>query len=142
MKFGIALGILTLSLSAFAGDLKDKKTVDGWNKTLGEGVALTTKKCGFPVAAKMEDGFLKAGFVEARRNAGSYCSEALSGIRLLCDNATAKSAVQAKIKNVSCKPGQKDEVSFKIAGDTLEFTVGPEGKNLYSKAKKYLEDNL
>lgn len=125
-----------------AEDAKAQRTMDKWNKALEERVASAARRCGFTLAVKIDETFLTSGFTELKKNAGAYCGGALDGIRSMCANEVSKEEIKGRIRNLACKPGKDKEASFNIAGDTLEFTVGPKATNLREHSQKYLEDNL
>ena len=61
----------------------------------------------------------------------------------MCEDATSKDAIKAKIKKIHCVLAKKeDEASFKLAGGTLTFSVGVKASNLSDKVKEFLENNL
>lgn len=145
-KVLMTLALIALSSTASALTLKEKKQVKDWADYLNDASASYVKtakdKCGYDIPVTMEDKFATP-FMAANANAASYCDEARARISSMCEDATSKEAIKAKIKKIHCVLAKKeDEASFKIAGGTLTFTVGVKASNLSDKVKEFLENNL
>jgi len=145
-KVLLMIALIAVGSTASALTLKEKKQVKEWNDYLADASSSYVKtvkdKCGYEIPLTMEDKFATP-FMAANANAASYCDETRSKIASMCEDATSKEAIKAKIKKIHCVLAKKeDEASFKIAGGTLTFTVGVKASNLSDKVKEYLENNL
>lgn len=145
-KVFLTIALIAVSSTASALTLKEKKQVKEWNDYLVDESSSYVKtvrdKCGYNIPLTMEDKFATP-FMAQNANAASYCDETRSRISSMCEDATSKEAIKAKIKKIHCVLAKKeDEASFKISGGTLTFTVGVKASNLGDKVKEYLENNL
>ena len=145
-KVLLMIALIAVGSTASALTLKEKKQVKEWNDYLVDASSSYVKtvkdKCGFEIPLTMEDKFVTP-FMAANANAASYCDETRNQISSMCEDATSKEAIKAKIKKIQCVLAKKeDEASLKIAGGTLTFTVGVKASNLSDKVKEYLENNL
>lgn len=128
------LAMMAISSTASALTLKEKKQYKEWQEYL------VNKRSSYVKTAK--DKFTTP-FMAASANAASYCDEARSRISSMCEDATSKEAIKAKIKKIHCTLASKEEeASFKLAGGTLTFTFGVKASNLGDKVKDFLENNL
>ncbi len=145
-KVLLTLALIAVSSSASALTLKEKKQFKEWTDYLADASSSYVKtvkdKCGYEIPLTMEDKFTTP-FMAANANAASYCDETRSKISSMCEDATSKDAIKAKIKKIHCVLAKKeDEASFKLAGGTLTFSVGVKASNLSDKVKDFLENNL
>lgn len=138
--------MMAISSTASALTLKERKQYKEWQEylvdTSSSYVKTVKDKCGYDIPVTMEDKFTTP-FMAASANAASYCDEARSRISSMCEDATSKEAIKAKIKKIHCTLAPKEEeASFKLAGGTLTFTFGVKASNLGDKVKDFLENNL
>lgn len=144
-KFIVLLALISTSVSALT--LKEKKQLADWQTGLDavdsseyyRGHFKT--KCGYDMPLKLDEKFVTP-FMEANTSAAAYCDAARSSMSSMCDDKMSKEAISKKIKSISCKLGKPEEASLKIAGSTLEFTVGLGAANLDQKVREFLENNL
>jgi hypothetical protein len=140
------LALMAVGSSASALTFKEKKQYQEWVNYLKDEnssyVKTVKDKCGYDIPVTIEDKFTTP-FMAANAHAAAFCDETRSQISSMCEDATSKEAIKAKIKKIQCVLAKKeDEASFKLAGGTLTFTVGVKASNLGDKVKEFLENNL
>ncbi len=146
-KFALVLTLVTTS--AFALTLKEKKQLADWQEGLAnpnssDFYAGTFKtRCGYDLPVKIDEKMVTP-FMEKGYSLAAYCDAPRSQMSSMCESDKMyKEAISKKVKAVSCKFSSKPEdLSFKLAGTTLEVTMGLETANIESKTKEWLENNL
>jgi hypothetical protein len=146
MKIHLVLScaLVIAGVAHAALNLAEKKQLQAWKDYLSgdESYAKSVKdKCGIDVPVTVDEKMVKP-FMEANAHAAAYCDHTRSTIASMCEDATSKAEIVKKVKKVECKLGKTDEVSLKLSGTTLVFTVGTGGGNLGDKVKEWLEKNL
>lgn len=149
MRFlGITLGILVLSLSAFAEESEFKgkmqEDLDGY-------VSQITSACGAAVKAEWAGGKLGHNPRESEKpewNAlSTLCTTALDSMTQACSGNEAVKKALKGVKTVQCLKG-KGPIAYKRKGNSILFTVDPsfttnnpagQGSDLVTKLKKDLD---
>lgn len=143
--FMLLVAACFLAQSAGALTLKEKKQLEAWTKYLADPGQSHVKsfkdKCGYDAPVSLDEKMVTP-FMEANTHAGAYCDAPLSAMSGMCEDATSKTAIKAKIKSVKCINGKAGELAMKINGSVFEFTVGVGAPNLDRKVKEFLENNL
>jgi hypothetical protein len=70
----------------------------------------------------------------------SYCESPVSALQKLCATAEGKKAVQAQVKEVSCRFG--DALKLEVQGGRVAWTTAKDASNQEAFATKYFTENL
>lgn len=142
MKNFLPLGFLLFSFSIQALTLKEKKHLNNWRESIlnSDSHQAVIEKCGKAIPLTIDEDMTKT-FVEALVPAPSHCESLREAIASICEAKAKKEALLKKIKSVHCKLGEKEKISFKLSGTTLEASVGLHSRVQYD-TEQWLEKNL
>lgn len=139
------VAITLVSVQAFGktGTIEQKKKALEWEGSVAKSSTLLNEKCGVAIAANIESAtYIAEGFIEAKKNPGEICKTSVYHVRMLCEDAVAKSVVVEKIKKIKCVAAKGEEVNLSIQDGTLNIGFGPNAKNVAEKTRDYLKSNL
>lgn len=124
-----------------AQSLAQREEQNKMTKDTDAQVESINKACGTSITASWDwDSFSK----EDRRDLGvsSYCKDAMSGIRMVCESSTVdgKAAVQEGIKSIVCKRATPSTMELKDG--VFTYGLDMNDSNITYRARDYLMDNL
>ena len=147
MRWSMTAAILLAMAGAVRAEesvsLKEKKYRADQMGYMKEPVDSTNEKCGTKVT--LDIAF--AGFTKAEPDHGTHsvygnCEAPLDAMRMLCDDAVGKEAVQKNIKKIACSYGGPGKRSVTLKDGTLTWVVDWDGSNNSDFVKAYLENNM
>src|SRR4051794_7303686 len=100
----------------------------------------TKEKCASPaLTASIDWSTFKLEEIE-HYSAATFCNAALEALQDVCGKQEGKEAVQAKVKNLSCKFGSKRDLSLGVGSlaYTMVWGYGPDKHYLYENLMKLL----
>jgi len=134
----LSLIVIAATHSAWAQSLETRKMRAEQEAALGAQVALTNKKCGTNITARID----WTTFDEAEvltKHVTSWCQAALDAVEDLCGDALGKEAV-TKVKSITCAGAATPAAALKDGELTFSFSLTPNQNKLL--VRTYLEKNL
>lgn len=147
MKMFLSLvALFSISLSAQALTLAEKKQYASWKEEMGDASKTYSlerfkKNCGYDMPVSLDEKMVTP-FMAANASLTSYCDSPRSVLGSMCEDATSKAEIVKKVKKITCLLGKKGEISYKLNGTEVVYTVGLDAANLDDAAKKFFENNL
>lgn len=139
------ISVFSISLSAQALTLAEKKQIAKWKEDIGSSTEYSSeqfkKKCGYDMPVSLDEKMVTP-FMADNSSLPAFCDSPRSVMASMCDDAISKTEITKKVKKVTCLLGKKGEISYKLNGTELVYTVGLGASNLDEAAKKFLENNL
>ena len=138
------LGTLFLLLIAatppvWAQSLETRKMRAEQEAALEAQVALTNKKCGTSITARIDWTTFDEAEVLTKR-VTSWCQAALDAIEDICGDALGKEALTTKVKSITCAGAATPAAALKDGDLTFAFSLTPNQNKLL--VRTYLEKNL
>jgi hypothetical protein len=143
--FGLAAlaAVLVGGLAADGQTLRQRQTIAEQERRLeAEEASPTRRACG---TAALAASFDWSGFQLddlQRHSAYGYCGAALSAIRGLCADPTARSTLTTKVNRVVCRFGGAGQRALSLNGNVLTYSIDWDAANSEDFVKDWLLDNL
>jgi hypothetical protein len=135
----LSLILLTVSTSTSAQSLETRKMRAEQEAALGGQVALTNKKCGTSLTARIDWNTFDEAEVLTKR-VMSWCQAALDAVEDICGDALGKEALMTKVKSITCAGAATPAATLKDGDLTFAFSLTPNQNKLL--VRTYLEKNL
>ncbi len=132
----LAVSLAAGSLSAQTLQQRQQRTTDQ-TRFASDEIAPTTQRCGRELPATINWDSFDA---EGQRRATTFCAEAYSALRSVCDSDLGRQAVTEKITSVVCRGGS--ERGLALNAGVLEFTIDFEAPNYHDYLLEWLGNNL
>ena len=135
----LALVLLAATHSGWAQSLETRKMRAEQEAALGEQVALTNKKCGTNLTARIDWNTFDEAEVLTKR-VTSWCQAALDAVEDICGEALGREAIMTKVKSITCAGAATPAAALKDGELTFAFSLTPNQNKLL--VRTYLEKNL
>ena len=134
----LSLVVIAATHPAWAQSLETRKMRAEQEAALGAQVALTNKKCGTNITARIDWTTFDEAEVLTKR-VTSWCQAALDAVEDLCGDALGKEAL-TKVKSITCAGAATPAAALKDGELTFSFSLTPNQNKLL--VRTYLEKNL
>ena len=135
----LSLVLLAVPSSTWAQSLETRKMRAEQEAALGGQVALTNKKCGTNLTARIDWNTFDEAEVLTKR-VTSWCQAALDAVEDICGDALGKEALTTKVKSITCAGSATPAAALKDGDLTFSFSLTPNQNKLL--VRTYLEKNL
>jgi hypothetical protein len=108
-------------------------------QALAEPVKSLNEACGSSVGVTVDWASISDELLE-KYSISSSCGAPLEALGRLCESAEAKKAIQAQVKELSCRFG--DALKLEVQAGRVTWTTAPDIANQEELATKYFEANL
>jgi hypothetical protein len=142
---GVAVVWAGVALADFS--LRQKKFMKGQDDYFQKEVASANTKCGMKLKASIDWNSFKAEVdksLDGKINTSfyGYCSEPLSSMHGMCDDADSKGAIAKKVKSYTCRFGGKGKRKMDLKGGALTFWIDWDAANNGDFCKDFLGKKL